>query len=439
MFDGLRWRLLVYYLSVMAAILGAFGLGVYGLFSRSLYQQLDQKLMTLAQAATPSMKDVTAQGEAYLANLDAVPWRDIFNRNQQSLEWFDTEGRRLALRGTIDSSLPPQVGVQMTSTDPPVRAFTVSVFEDAPNADTPELRGFIRASQNTQDIRLSQRQLLTGLAFGGGGALLLVGLGGFWLTRMAIRPIEHSYQRLMQFTADASHELRGPLTAIKTSVDVMQRHPERVHPRDVKKLGAIASATTELSTLAEDLLLLARMDADAIAQPPQTVFLNSYLQDLVDLYADIAHQQGVDLIFQETAKVAVTGQPNQFNRLFKNLIQNALQYTFQGQIIVQVSRSRRYALVKVSDTGIGIAPENLPKVFDRFWRADRARSRRDGGSGLGLAIVKAITHHYGGKIWVTSEVDRGSCFHVALPLANVVPVSKLVPTKLFVSHVSKQS
>jgi len=433
MFEGLRWRLLIYYLSVMAAILGAFGLGVYGLFSRSLYQQLDQKLMTLAQAATPSMKEVTTEGEAYLENLEEVPWRDIFNRNQQSLEWFDTQGRRLALRGKIDSSLPPQVGMQMTSADPPIRAFTVSVFKDSPNADTPELRGFIRASQNTQEIRTSQQQLLTGLALGGSGALLLVGLGGFWLTQISLQPIEKSYQRLMQFTADASHELRGPLTVIKTSVEVMRRHPERVHPRDVKKLGAIASATTELSILAEDLLLLARMDADAISHPPQTVFLNAYLEDLVGLYRDSAHQQGIELIFQEMAKVAVTGQPNQFNRLFKNLIQNALQYTAEGQIIVQVSRSRCYALVKVADTGIGIAPENIPKVFDRFWRADRARSRRVGGSGLGLAIVKAITQHYGGKIWVTSEVYRGSCFHVALPLANVVPVAKLVPPNWFVS------
>ena len=190
MFEGLRWRLLIYYLSVMAAILGAFGLGVYGLFSRSLYQQLDQKLMTLAQAATPSMKEVTTEGEAYLENLEEVPWRDIFNRNQQSLEWFDTEGRRLALRGKIDSSLPPQVGMQMTSADPPIRAFTVSVFKDSPNADTPELRGFIRASQNTQEIRTSQQQLLTGLALGGSGALLLVGLGGFWLTQISLQPIE---------------------------------------------------------------------------------------------------------------------------------------------------------------------------------------------------------------------------------------------------------
>jgi signal transduction histidine kinase len=430
MFQGLRWRLLVYHLVIMAAILGSFGLGVYALFTRNLYRQLDQKLMTLAQAATPSMTAVTEEGETYLENLNEVPWRDIFNRNQQSLEWFDVKGQRLAIRGKGDLTLRPQVGVQMTDSKPPIRAFTVSVFEDAPNASTPELRGYIRASQSTQDIQASQRQLLIGLALGGGGGLLLVSAGGLWLTRVSLQPIEKSYQRLMQFTADASHELRGPLTAIKTSVDVMQRHPERVHPRDVKKLGAIASATTELSTMAEDLLLLARMDADAIVEPIQPVLLNAQLRNLVELYADNARAKGIDLTFQETVKVTVMGHPTQFNRLFSNLIQNALQYTTQGEISVWAARSRRYALVEVRDTGIGIAPENVPKVFDRFWRADRARSRLDGGSGLGLAIVQAITQQYKGKIWVTSKVDQGSCFHVVLPLANAVPVSKLMPSQL---------
>ncbi|ASC72043.1 two-component sensor histidine kinase [Halomicronema hongdechloris C2206] len=422
MFAGLRWRLLLYQLSVMATILVVFGLGAYTFFSHSLYRQTKQKLRTLAQAATPSMTKVASGGDGYLNQLDMVPWRDIFNRDQQSLEWFNVNGELLARRGKIELSVPPQVGPQTIQGSTPVYTFTVSVFEGAPDAGSPTLRGYIRASQTAQSIQTAKQQLLLGLGVGGGVALVLVGVGGVWLTRISLHPIEQSYHRLMQFTADASHELRGPLTAIKTSVEVMQRHPERIHPRDIKKLSAIASATTQLSTMAADLLLLARMDADTIGQSPQTVLLNPLLRNLVELYVDNARAQGIELTFTESAIVAVIGQPAQFNRLFTNLIQNALQYTYQGWVQVRLSCSRRHALVAVVDTGIGIAPQDLPQVFERFWRADKARSQPAGGSGLGLAITKAITEQYGGKIWVTSTIGSGSCFHVQFPLANATAV-----------------
>lgn len=416
MFAGLRWRLLLYQLSVMAAILGVFGLGVYAFFSRSLYRQLDQKLMTLAQAATPSMQEVAADGDGYLEQLDQVPWRDIFNRNQQSLEWFNINGEQLARRGEINLFSPPQLGPQTIHQGQSVRTFTVSAFEDAPNNNSPVLRGYIRASQTTQDIQTTQRQLLIGLGVGGGLALGLAGAGGLWLTRLSLSPIEASYQRLMQFTADASHELRGPLTAIKTSVGVMQRHPERVHPRDRNKLSAIASATDQLGGLAEDLLMLARMDADATAQPAQKVVLNSLLAEVVDLYGETAHSRNLELELRTSGAVAVYGQPKQLHRLFANLVQNALQYTRQGSIVVQIASARRHALVRIQDTGIGIASQETAQVFERFWRADKARSQRAGGSGLGLAIAKAITEQHGGKIWVTSRLHQGSCFHVRLPI-----------------------
>jgi signal transduction histidine kinase len=418
-FQGLRWRLLLYQMSIMGTIMGIFGLGVYGLFSRNLYRQLDQKLMTLAQAATPSMAEVSTQGEDYLDELDEVPWRDIFNRNQQSLEWFDIDGNLLAKRGDIELIPRPKVGVQ-TMADPAVRAFTVSVFEDEPNADSPALTGYIRASQTTQTIQAAQRQLLVGLAMGGSITLLLVGAGGLWLTQIALRPVEYSYHQLMQFTADASHELRGPLMAIKASIGVMQKHPERFTPKDAKKLDAISSATTQLQSLAEDLLLLARMDAERTTQAPEKVSINRCLRDVVALYSEAATAKGLDLTFQEEQQIFVWGQMAPLNRLFSNLVQNALHYTQTGQVVVTLSRSRRYAQISVEDSGIGITPEELPHVFDRFWRADKARSRRAGGSGLGLSIAKAITSQYGGRIWATSQPGQGSCFHVVMPLADAV-------------------
>ncbi|MBE9076431.1 HAMP domain-containing histidine kinase, partial [Romeria aff. gracilis LEGE 07310] len=249
-------------------------------------------------------------------------------------------------------------------------------------------------------------------------ALGLTGLGGFWLAQRAIHPVERSYEQLKQFTADASHELRGPLTAITTSVEVMQKHPERVHDKDRKKLSAIASAATQLHTLAEDLLLLARMDAQAIAAPPQKVDLNALLHRTVEFHRPAAQAKAIALQFEEKAMLSVLGYPLPLSRLFANLIQNALHYTPQGQVIVTLSQSRRSAHVCVADTGIGIAEAEFPCLFDRFWRADKARSRRIGGSGLGLAIVKAITQQHRGKISVSSQVNVGSTFHVYLPLVS---------------------
>ncbi|MGC1308696.1 MAG: HAMP domain-containing sensor histidine kinase [Phormidesmis sp.] len=440
MFQGLRWRLLLYQLSVMAVILAAFGAGVYTLFSHSLYRQLDQKLMTLAQAATPSMKAVSLAGENYLEDLDEVPWRDIFNRNRQSLEWFDANGNWLASRGETNLFAPLQAGTQMISSDPPIRAYTISVFENSQNnASPPILKGFIRASQTTQDIQTSQQLLLVGLGLGGSISLLLAGAGGLWLTRISLQPVERNYRQLKQFTADASHELRGPITAIKTSVNVMQQHPERIHPKDEKKLQAIASASQQLQFLTEDLLLLARTNTNnaplntpfqkirqkislnSPASPSlpidqSTVSLNECLRKVIDFYTELANAKGLSLSLQAQATVWVAGSPTRYYRLFANLVQNAIDYTQAGQVTVSLSRTQRCAQVQVKDTGIGIASADLPHVFDRFWRADKARTRRAGGSGLGLAITYAIAQQQGGKIWVTSQQGAGSCFYVSLPL-----------------------
>ncbi|NEO48121.1 MAG: two-component sensor histidine kinase, partial [Moorea sp. SIO4A3] len=213
MFKGLRWRLLLYYLMVMAAILSVFGAGVYVFLTQSLYQQLDKKLQTLAQSAAPSFTEVEVKGSKYIEQVDEVPWRDIFNRDQQSLEWFDAKGKLLARRGAIVFSFPPKLGswtLQLPETSEPIRTFTISVFKDTSKPSQPSLEGYIRASQSTEDVEIVQSQLFWGLGMGGIIALGFVGIGGLWLTQKALEPIEKSFKKLKQFTADASHELRSP-------------------------------------------------------------------------------------------------------------------------------------------------------------------------------------------------------------------------------------
>jgi OmpR-family two-component system manganese-sensing sensor histidine kinase len=422
---GLHWHLLLSYLVVMAATLGVFATGAYWFFSRSLHQQLDEKLRTLAQAAAPSLAEIERQGSEYVERVDEVPWRDIFNRDRQSLEWFDATGQRVARRGEVSLDLAPQPGAQTirkTQNSPPVRTYTISVYTDvkaSSTRDTTQLRGFIRASQSTETLETTRSRLLWGLGTGGAIAISLAGVGSLWLTRKALKPVEHSLFQLQQFTADASHELRSPLTAIKTSVDVILSHPERIHPKDARKLAAISSATVQMNYLVEDLLFLARNDTptpkrDRIYWQPVT--LNLLLQELIELLEPSASAKNIALLIEMPIPLLVLGDKSQLTRLFTNLLDNAIQYTPEGgSVFLSLAKQNRFAVANIRDTGIGIAPEHLPLIFDRFWRADKARSRRHGGSGLGLSIAHAIAQRHGGKIIVTSSVGRGSCFQVRLP------------------------
>jgi signal transduction histidine kinase len=200
----------------------------------------------------------------------------------------------------------------------------------------------------------------------------------------------------------------------------MQSHPERIHPADAEKLQAIASASDQMSQLVEDLLLLARMDRQTPDQRAWAVIaLDELLEDLVTLYGDRADQQQIDLNLELNANADVNGDASQLQRLFTNLIANGLQYTQSGgTVTVRLHRSPSQAVVEVQDTGIGIAAEHLPHLFDRFWRVDQARSYHAGGSGLGLAIAQAVTQHHGGTLTVYSEPGCGSTFTVTLPLAK---------------------
>lgn len=423
LFHRLRLRLLLTYLTVMAASLAGFGAGVYGFVVSSLYQQLDKRLLTLAQAATPTHTDLQAYGGEFLDSVAEVPWRDIFNRDRQSLEWFDLNSRLLASKGTITIARPPKLGAQtLYSGDRgyPIRAYSISVFSDSPYSSVPILEGYVRASQSMEDVFVAKKQLLWGLSLGGSLALGCIGISSLWLTDRALIPVKQSFNQLRQFTADASHELRTPLTVIQGFVELMQEHPERVHPADIKKLQVLSSATEQMTCLTEDLLLLARADAgsEIATSDRHSILLDKLLEDLVSNYGDLARQQGIHLQFDriEGHQTTIVGNSMHLRRLFGNLIENALQYTSGGGTIrVEVEPAARWVVTRIIDTGIGIPPEQLKFIFQRFWRAEAARTYRHTGSGLGLAIAQTIAQQHGGSIKATSVIKQGSCFTVALP------------------------
>ena len=180
MYHGLRARLLLYYLVVMAAILSVFGTGVYIIFRRSLYNQLDKKLITLAQSATPSFYAVRDRGGKYLNQVEEVPWRDIFNRDSQSLEWFDAKGNLLGRKGLIHLNTPPELGTSFaldTKTGEVFRTHTLSMLiRKNGEAGPSTLAGFIRATQSNAEIEAAEEKLFWILIIGGMLTLILIGL-----------------------------------------------------------------------------------------------------------------------------------------------------------------------------------------------------------------------------------------------------------------------
>lgn len=407
MFKKIQHRLLGSYLLVLASILSIFAVGVRVIFTRSLAQQITDKLTALGQGVAASVE--LENGQIKIESDFSA--KQLIDKNQ-SLQWFDSQGKLISQQGKYFISLPFSISqlVQIQTKESRIKAVILPIIDNENNRPI----GYVRVSQSLKEFDETLRKLDLGLGSGVIVALIFSSVGGIILTRQAMQPIEESFQRLKQFTADASHELRSPLMAVKSNATVALKYPEGIRETDKEKFEAIASATRQMTCLTEDLLLLARTDKIE-SQNWQLVNLTSILEDLLQLYKTPAEAKQIQFKTQVTKNLYLLGDSVQLMRLFTNLIQNAINYTPEkGTIEITTNRLSSQLIIQVKDTGIGIAPEHLKLIFERFWQADKARSYADGGSGLGLAIAQAIVWQHKGEITVSSQVGVGSCFEVCL-------------------------
>lgn len=251
-------------------------------------------------------------------------------------------------------------------------------------------------------------------------------------------PVRDSYQRLKQFTADASHELRNPIAVIQTNVQVALSDPDPQFQHE--QLKVVERIIRRLSRLVDDLLFLARQDSGIVQLSFDPVSLNGLLTDVVDEQQAIATQKGVHLSLathvSDSAVLLPTsasplyfvrGDRNQLMRLFTNLVSNAIQYTpSEGKVNVSLHPIKRhntsYLAVQIQDTGVGIPKDAIPHLFDRFYQVDASRSNGT-GSGLGLAIAQAIVQNHHGWIEVNSTPNQGTTVTVILPDSGAVHLS----------------
>lgn len=294
--------------------------------------------------------------------------------------------------------------------------------------------------------------------------LLMIGagFGGYWISRRALKPVDQmttvaesisisnlsdrlevpktsdelqrlsetlnrmlarlntSVQGISRFTADASHELRAPVSLIRTTAELAV-HSGRTKQEFHEDMVQILAEAVRTTKLIDSLMLLARADAGVSEWQHELTDVSTRLREAVEQGRGLAAEKRIELTVDfESVPVVVRGDSEALRRLFYILIDNAIKYTPEGgRVQVRLQVSGRQAAIKVTDAGIGISDSDLPHIFDRFWRADKVRSRGMGGAGLGLSIARWIVDQLHGSIEVQSQPGQGSTFSVKIPLADV--------------------
>lgn len=281
----------------------------------------------------------------------------------------------------------------------------------------PDLLACVRGALRDAEVRVGRASSLApGKIFEISAAPLPS--GGAIAVLHDVTRIEAAESSRRDFIANVSHELRTPLTSIQgyveTLVDETKPNPETTR----EFLGIIQKNATRMNRLTEDLLALASVESPDYKLSVQPIKASAMVKDAIDSLGGIVVESEVELVSAGAPDIPVLADPDATNQVFGNLIENALKYGKAGKrIIVGALPLENEVEFFVQDFGPGIASEHLERIFERFYRIDKARSRESGGTGLGLAIVKHIVQAHGGRIWAESELGSGAAFHFTLPLA----------------------
>jgi two-component system, OmpR family, manganese sensing sensor histidine kinase len=388
----LERRLLRSYLAVFTAALCIAAAAVHFAFVNSLDRQMTARLEDVARAG---LRSVLFAKDGIRIDKNEISNGSLLTQNQ-GLQWFDRRGRLLAEQGLISNRKD-------------FRSETIPIL----NPHTGKLVGSIRASEWNGQEQAYVDSLDIGLLVGTLLALVASGAGGLVLARRAVRPVEQSFTTLRDFTADASHELRSPLAVITTTAEAALRDSSRDPEHDRLRFENIADGARQMSRLTADLLLLAGAER-SLERDLFVVDLVAMLGLVIERYRSRFSAAEIALELSAQDPATAYGNPDQIERIVTNLLENALRYTpAGGSVTLEIRKEAAQTLVAVSDTGIGIAPEHLERIFDRFWRADPVRSSE--GSGLGLAIARALARRHGGDVTATSRHGAGSTFVVSFP------------------------
>jgi heavy metal sensor kinase len=458
---SVRVRLTLWYVGVMLLVLGVYAGAVYTVVHDNSSQRLDDHLKEnfdwaydmLAQRPDGSIApyDETGEGDS--------PWLQVYSLDGQLL-YPTPEARRNPIPSSDQLARNPDERIVTVPNEKPPFA-TYRVMSGRAKIGSRPVVVQVAASETS--IIQDQHQLLYILLLGLPAAVALAGIGGYGLARRALAPVdrmaerarsinaeqlnarlpvdnpddelgrlatvfnqtfarlESSFQRMRHFTADASHELRTPLTAMRSvgEVGLRGRRDETAY-REI--IGSMLEEVDRLALLVDRLLMLSRADTGEAKLSVDVVDLPALAQEVAEQLGVLAEEkdQSIQLNFSDVGRWM--GDRVVLRQALLNLVDNAIKYSPNGgRIEIRVAELDDRTIIDVSDTGPGIPAELQSRIFDRFYRVDKARSRENGGTGLGLAIAKWAVEVNGGQLTLEPENGTGSCFRIALPRTAPAP------------------
>lgn len=470
---SIRLRLTLWYTGFLAAILVVLNLGVYSFLHQALLAEIDSNIRNTAEGVVALFNEENDPLTVLLLGRAHIPAIDVF-ATQVYVQIRERSGfvrQRSANLG--DFTIPNRPEIFRTSLAGQSVIYEVRadgrhlrVYSAPIQLTSGQIIGVVEVGQSMAGFDATIQTLRLALAGGSGISLILAAIGGAFLAHTALRPVdditrtarqiaakpggpglgqrlsikqpndeigrlastfnemldrlEALFNAQQRLVADVSHELRTPLTTLRGNLDLLRRgaaedpemRQEIIHDMEVE--------ASRMSRMLSDLLLLAQADAGIqLRKEPvelDTLLLEVYRQAL------LMAEGKVEVHIGREDQAQVMGDADRLRQLLLNLVENAIKYTPPGgQVTLSLDREPGWVRISVADTGIGIAPEDLPHIFERFYRADKARSRAQGGTGLGLSIAQWIAEAHGGQITVQSKLGEGSTFTLWLPMPETAP------------------
>jgi two-component system sensor histidine kinase CiaH len=270
--------------------------------------------------------------------------------------------------------------------------------------------------RSLEDVKGTLRSLMLDIAVGIVAGVIISIFAGLFLAERALVPIRRSWEKQQRFVADASHELRTPTAVIHAQTELLFRHPTHSIEQESPNIAVILKESKRMGKLVEDLLTLARSDSNQLQIQSSTIALDSLLSEVIDQFRLLADTQEIEIITDLHPPLTLWGDEGRIRQLLIILLDNALKYTpSSGRIEVSGRYQSNSVYISILDTGCGIAEDELPHIFERFYRGDKVRSRTQGGTGLGLSIAQWIVDAHGGVIRVHSKVNTGTKVELLFP------------------------